>query len=252
MKIRTQIAQKPIDPKGVIIGSVLIVSWFICLYYLLNWDFDYFSISTVLAVYLQTHLYTGLFITSHDAMHGTVSRRKNINAWMGRITAILFAFNSYDRLIIKHHQHHKHVASHDDPDYHESGHFWKWYWSFLKSYLTIKQIILVTVTLQVLRIFFPLENIILFWVLPSILSTFQLFYFGTYLPHKDEVQNQNEHRSGSLKKNHLWAFLSCYFFGYHFEHHDAPGVPWWRLWQEKDQEKEAITGINLNEEPSTL
>jgi beta-carotene ketolase (CrtW type) len=30
--------------------------------------------------------------------------------------------------------------------------------------------------------------------------------------------------------------LSCYFFGYHFEHHDSPGTPWWRLWRVKEKQ----------------
>lgn len=237
LKRKNYILQRPVDPMGAIIGMFLIVAWFVSLYCFLDWQIDYWSPRTYLAIYLQTHLYTGLFITSHDAMHGSVSMNKRLNTFLGRVTAILFAFNSYDRLIVKHHQHHQHVASDHDPDYHESGHFWRWYWSFLKSYITLKQMILVTVTLQVLRIFFPLDNIIVFWVLPSILSTFQLFYFGTYLPHKDVDHNQNKHRSGSLRKNHVWAFLSCYFFGYHFEHHDAPGLPWWRLWQVKEPDQ---------------
>ena len=90
-----------------------------------------------------------------------------------------------------------------------------------------------TISLQLLRLIFPLENLLLFWILPGILSTFQLFYFGTYVPHKNGHEHSNKHKSKTLKKNHVLAFLSCYFFGYHFEHHDAPGVPWWRLWQMK-------------------
>lgn len=230
---KSQILSKPIDPTGIILGSFIIIAWFFCLYYLLQWQVDYYSLVTYFAIYLQTHLYTGLFITSHDAMHGTVSKNKKINAFFGRLTALLFAFNFYDFLLDKHHKHHRHVASHDDPDYHESGNFWIWYWSFIKSYITIKQLILITISLQLLKLAFPLENLLLFWVLPSILSTFQLFYFGTYLPHKDGNHSDNKHKSGTLKKNHLWAFLSCYFFGYHYEHHDATGVPWWRLWQTK-------------------
>ena len=27
----------------------------------------------------------------------------------------------------------------------------------------------------------------------------------------------------------LVSFVSCYHFGYHWEHHVAPHVPWWRL-----------------------
>lgn len=230
---KKKILSKAIDPIGTIIGSVVILTWFFCLIFLLNWKIDYSNIITYLFIFIQTHLYTGLFITAHDAMHGTVSKEKSVNSFFGRLTAFLFAFNFYDYLLRKHHMHHNHVASHDDPDYHESGKFWLWYWNFIKSYITLKQLILITVSLQLLKLIFPLENLILFWVLPSILSTFQLFYFGTYIPHRHDAHNNNQHKSGTLKKNHLWAFLSCYFFGYHYEHHDAPGIPWWRLWQTK-------------------
>ena len=207
--------------------------WFFSLYFLLTIQLDWTNPFTYIAVYIQTHLYTGLFITSHDAMHGSVSKNRKVNYWIGYITSLLFAYNSYDRLIVKHHEHHRFVASDEDPDYHESGRFWLWYWNFLKRYITWRQMILMTITMQLLLLVFPLENLILFWIVPSVLSTFQLFYFGTYIPHKDGHEHGNKHKSRSLEKNHLWAFLSCYFFGYHFEHHDAPGVPWWRLWQMK-------------------
>jgi beta-carotene ketolase (CrtW type) len=223
----------PVDPFGTIIGSFIIFAWFVSLYYLLTWELNYANPMVYLAIYLQTHLYTGLFITSHDAMHGSISKNKKVNNFFGNITSILFAFNFYDSLLLKHHKHHNYVATHDDPDYHESGSFWLWYWSFIKRYITLKQLVLITVSLQLLRFVFPIENLILYWILPSILSTLQLFYFGTYLPHKDGHKNHNKHKSATLKKNHFWAFISCYFFGYHYEHHDAPGIPWWRLWKTK-------------------
>ena len=223
----------PLDPMGFIIGSLLIFLWFISLLTFLNWEVNYTNPLIYIAMYIQTFLYTGLFITSHDAMHGTVSKNRRLNNLLGKITSILFAFNFYDRLLVKHHKHHRHVASHEDPDYHESGNFWLWYWNFIKSYITLPQLILITISLQLLKLIFPLENLILFWIVPSVLSTFQLFYFGTYLPHKNGHENINKHKSKSLDKNHIWAFISCYFFGYHYEHHDAPGIPWWRLWRTK-------------------
>ena len=222
-----------IDPLGVVIGASLILIWSLSLLMLLSWNLDFKNPLVYMAVFLQTHLYTGLFITSHDAMHGSVSRNRQMNYIIGVLTSILFAFNFYDRLIIKHHEHHRFVATEEDPDYHESGKFWLWYWNFLKRYITIRQLLLITVSLQLLGLIFPMENLILYWILPSVLSTFQLFYFGTYIPHKDGHGNDNKHKSRSLKKNHLWAFVSCYFFGYHYEHHDAPGIPWWRLWKMK-------------------
>ncbi|WP_242157476.1 fatty acid desaturase [Aestuariivivens sediminis] len=225
--------RKSVDPLGLIIGFLIIFIWYASLMGLLNWDLRYTNPLVYIAVLWQTHLFTGLFITAHDAMHGSISKHKKWNYFMGWITSFLFAFNFYDRLLIKHHEHHRFVATDQDPDYHESGNFWLWYWTFIKKYTTLKQLILMTISLQVLRFIFPLENLLLFWILPGILSTFQLFYFGTYIPHKNGHEHPNKHKSKTLNKNHVLAFLSCYFFGYHYEHHDAPGVPWWRLWQMK-------------------
>ncbi|WP_248723400.1 fatty acid desaturase [Seonamhaeicola sp. ML3] len=223
----------PIDPLGSVIGVLIVVFWTFSLYILLNWDLNYKNPLVYLAILIQTHLYTGLFITAHDAMHGTVSRNKLINNIIGRVTSLLFAFNFYDQLLVKHHEHHRYVATDKDPDYHHSGKLAIWYWNFIKRYTTIKQLVLMTISLQILRFIFPLENLLLFWILPGLISTFQLFYFGTYIPHKDGHEHGNEHNAGTLNKNHLWAFVTCYFFGYHFEHHDRPNVPWWKLWLTK-------------------
>jgi beta-carotene ketolase (CrtW type) len=187
-----------------------------------------------LRILLQMHLYTGLFITAHDAMHGSLAPgRRRLNDGMGWICSLLFAFNSYRSLRRKHHLHHRHVATSIDPDYHRGG-FATWYFSFIKNYITWQQIALMALTYNLLMLLVPERNIALFWMIPSLLSTLQLFYFGTYLPHRGEHAPENRHQSGSQRKNHLWAFLSCYFFGYHYEHHDAPRVPWWRMWREKE------------------
>lgn len=230
---KTKYLYKQIDPMGFVVGLIMILLWGFSLFLLMKWDFGNLSPLVLLGILIQTHLYTGIFITAHDAMHGSVSKNRKLNDWMGWATSLLFAFNFYDRLFKKHHEHHRFVATENDPDYHESGSFWIWYWNFIKKYTTMKQLILMTISLQLLRFIFPLENLLLFWILPGILSTFQLFYFGTYIPHKNGHEHGNKHKSDSLKKNHLLAFVTCYFFGYHYEHHDSPGIPWWRLWQTK-------------------
>ena len=221
-----------IDPKGLLIGWSVILLWFILLILLLNWNFSWSNPLTYLAVLLQMHLYTGLFITAHDAMHGIVASNKKLNHVTGWIAAILFSYNFYWKLFPKHHEHHRYVATDHDPDYHASEQFLPWYLSFIRQYVTIWQILLMAITYNILKLFMPYENLILFWMVPALLSTLQLFYFGTYLPHKGD--SDNKHHSNSQRKNHLWAFLSCYFFGYHFEHHDSPGTPWWRLWKVKE------------------
>ena len=153
---------------------------------------------------------------------------------MGQLCAMLFAFNFYGKLLPKHHQHHRYVATDQDPDYHEGG-FWAWYFSFAKQYITIWQIVLMAIAFNLLIFFFPEPNVLMYWAIPSVLSTFQLFYFGTYVPHKGMHAPDNIHQSRSQKQNHWWAFWSCYFFGYHYEHHASPNTPWWRLYQVKEQ-----------------
>jgi len=221
-----------IDPKGVFIALSIVSLWFLSLVLLLSWNVDYRNPFTYLAILVQMHLYTGLFITAHDAMHGVVSRNRKLNHAIGWVAALLFSYNFYSRLYPKHHLHHRFVATEGDPDYHPSHRFLPWYISFITAYVNVWQIVLMAITFNVLKIFIPTENLILFWMLPAILSTLQLFYFGTFLPHRGE--QSNKHHSGSQVKNHIWAFVSCYFFGYHYEHHDSPGTPWWRLWKVKE------------------
>lgn len=220
---------------GVLIAFCVLAAWFGLLQFSLHFDTDFASPWPYMLLLLQTHLYTGLFITAHDAMHGVVAPgNKTINKVIGTFCALLFAFNWYPRLFPKHHEHHKFVGTEQDPDYH-GGSFWPWYFSFLKQYITWPQMLAMAITFNILKYFFPLENVILYWMLPAILATFQLFFFGTYQPHKGEHEADNPHRSTTLKRNHVWAFISCYFFGYHFEHHEKPYLPWWKLYQEKDR-----------------
>jgi beta-carotene/zeaxanthin 4-ketolase len=219
---------------GLWVGLSILLAWGFCLYFLLaHFQISWYSPLTWLLMLVQTHLYTGLFITAHDAMHGVVDPNKKINNAIGWLAALLFAYNWYPRLFPRHHQHHRFVASEQDPAYHASGNFFRWYLSFLGNYITIWQILAMAATYNLLILIFPQENVILYWMVPSILATCQLFYFGTYLPHMGEHAPDNRHKSGSQAKNHLWAFLSCYFFGYHWEHHNYPGTPWWQLWKKK-------------------
>lgn len=215
---------------GILVALVVISCWAVCLLSLLRWDFRWDNPLVYIMILVQTHLYTGLFITAHDAMHGTVSSSSKFNLIIGQVCTALYAAFSFRKLMIKHHQHHRHVHSDLDPDYHE-GSFPVWYFHFMKEYMTMLQIVMMAVLFNVLTIWFTEVNILMFWVVPALLSTLQLFFFGTWLPHHGE--HQNVHYSRSLKKNHFVGFFSCYFFGYHYEHHEFPGTPWWKLWRMK-------------------
>ncbi|MDY0907558.1 fatty acid desaturase [Pedobacter sp. CFBP9032] len=215
---------------GILVALAVIALWLTSLIFLLSWNFQWSNPVVYLMIFVQMHLYTGLFITAHDSMHGTISLNKTINNFIGYLSVFLYAGFFYNKLYAKHHKHHSHVHTEEDPDFAPHG-FWRWYLSFMLNYVTIIQLVIMAVAFNVLQIWIDQRNLLLFWVLPSLMSTFQLFYFGTYLPHKGE--HENEYHSSTLQKNHLLAFFTCYFFGYHLEHHQKPGTPWWQLYKTK-------------------
>ncbi|MFY9153136.1 MAG: fatty acid desaturase [Prolixibacteraceae bacterium] len=223
---------------GLIIALTVIFLWLAHLVYLLVFvEFSFTSPEMLLHIAIQTYLYTGLFITAHDSMHGQVSENKFVNAWIGRLCTWFFAPLSYAQLNRKHKLHHQFPGEADDPDFcTASQNFWRWWFSFLNNYISWMQIILMAVAFNILQNWVSQLNLFFFWVLPSVLSTFQLFYFGTYRPHRlPHSESMMPHRSRTQKDSHLWAMLSCYFFGYHFEHHESPRTPWWKLYQIKNQ-----------------
>jgi len=221
---------------GIIIALVIIIFWASHLFYSLNYlQVDFANPVFYLHILLQGYLYTGLFITAHDAMHGTISKNKIMNKSFGSISTLLFAGLSYNKLIKNHFKHHKNPGEADDPDFYtKSQNFFIWWGTFLWRYTTITQLIIMAVVFNVLKIWFDEISIIVFWVVPAFLGTFQLFFFGTYLPHKyPHTESMQPHKARTQKRNHLWAMLSCYFFGYHYEHHESPGTPWWKLYKMK-------------------
>lgn len=105
-------------------------------------------------------------------------------------------------------------------------------------YLSIWQILIMAALYNIFihLLGFNELKVIVFWALPAILGTLQLFYFGVYWPHRlPHLPHMMPHRARTLKKNHLWAMVSCYFFGYHFEHHQNQHIPWWKLYTTKKQ-----------------
>jgi beta-carotene ketolase (CrtW type) len=215
---------------GVIAAISVISAWSICIMFLMNRDIHLDNFLIYPMILVQMHLYTGLFITAHDAMHGTVSHNKTLNNFIGQLCTFLYACFPFKKLYKKHHEHHAHVHTDKDPDYHE-GSIFVWYFNFVKEYTSWWQLVAMAVLFNILKLWVPESNLFLFWVLPSLLSTVQLFYFGTWLPHHGE--HDNIYQSRTQKRNHFYAFITCYFFGYHYEHHDSPHIPWWNLWKLK-------------------
>ncbi len=196
------------------------------------WRFGWWSAPLIL---VQAWLSTGLFIAAHDAMHGSLAPgRPEVNAWAGRIALRLYAMLSFDALRRAHFEHHRRPGSAEDPDFHPNRPraFVPWLIRFFAGYYTDMMLALITVRIWAyILLGARAEHIILFWGVPSILALLQLFYFGTYLPHRhgaDTFADRHNARSNSMGR--LAAVTSCFNFGaYHHEHHLFPDTPWWRL-----------------------
>jgi beta-carotene ketolase (CrtW type) len=102
----------------------------------------------------------------------------------------------------------------------------------MKGYWSWGQIIISMIIYNVVHktLHIPEENLNYFWVIPSLLSSLQLFYFGSFLPHQEPEGGYSEpHRAQTISRPVWWSFISCYHFGYHEEHHEYPHVAWWKL-----------------------
>jgi beta-carotene ketolase (CrtW type) len=223
--------------KGVYMALTVIILWLAHLMYSLFFvEVSFSNPWMFLHVIIQAHLFTGLFITGHDGMHGTIlPGRPSVNLGIGTLACFLYAGLSFKKLKTNHNKHHQMPGTPGDPDYCErSQNFFVWYFTFMWRYITIWQLLIMAVLFNVLLIWFPEVRLIILWIVPAFISTFQMFYFGVYAPHRQpHTDEMMPYRSRTQKRNDVWAFLSCYFFGYHYEHHASPGTPWWRLYASK-------------------
>jgi beta-carotene ketolase (CrtW type) len=185
-------------------------------------------------ILLEAFAYTGLFITAHDAMHGLVApAHPRLNHAIGGWALTLYGVLPYTRLRAAHQVHHRAPSTTEDPDYHEGpGGFLRWFVGFIGGYATVRQVVALGIVFNVLHhgFGFDLARLWLFWLLPLILSALQLFTFGTWLPHREGAfEGEGPTKTRSLGYPAWLSFLACYHFGYHYEHHAWPFVPWWRL-----------------------
>lgn len=223
---------------GIIISISIIILWIANLIYSLTFvEFSFTSFRFYFHFIIQIFLFTGLFITGHDAMHNSISKNRNINKLIGYLSTFLFAGLSFKKLVDNHKKHHAYAGTVNDPDY--SSKYQNpllWFIIFFSRYISIQQILIMAILFNILKYFYNESSVFMFWVIPALLSTFQLFYFGTYIPHRlPHTENMNPYNSRTLKKNHFIAFITCYFFGYHYEHHYNQNVPWWKLYKIKEQ-----------------
>lgn len=200
------------------------------------WEWNWASApAAVVLVVVQAWLSTGLFIVAHDAMHGSLAPgRPGLNRSIGTLALGMYAGLSFARLLPKHHAHHRHVGTADDPDFHAGAptRLLPWFGRFFAGYYTHAQIARITiVAVAYLLTGASLINIAVFWAIPALIALTQLFVFGTWLPHRhDATPFADEHRARSTRLSPTLSLLTCFHFGgYHHEHHLSPGTPWWAL-----------------------
>jgi beta-carotene/zeaxanthin 4-ketolase len=226
---------------GLWVAAVIIVLWIISLASLLLINIDRLTVLWLLAGILgRIFIQTGLFIVAHDAMHGTVlPSDRRWNDAIGELAVTLYALLPYKKLALNHQRHHRYPGQPNDPDFHDGIHSspFAWYWRFMQGYLDRQQKIILFFGIGAIFITLhwglhvALVNLFLFWILPIVLSSMQLFYFGTYLPHRLASNDADNAQHIIISSNYppIYSFLTCYHFGYHWEHHKYPALPWYAL-----------------------
>jgi beta-carotene/zeaxanthin 4-ketolase len=228
---------------GLLIAIALVGCWSVSLFLMLPFDLEGISCLGLMAMILgRTFLQTGLFVLAHDAMHGSlVPGQPDANRAIGRVLLCLYGFLPYRECAINHAKHHCYPGEGRDPDFHDGVHCHPiaWYIKFMGEYLLPQQrprlfslwagFIVALYYLNQGHIL----NGLLFVLLPLGLSSMQLFYFGTYLPHRGDWEGLdslgNVHHAKTIPYPVVCSFITCYHFGYHWEHHEYPDVPWYRL-----------------------
>jgi len=197
---------------------------------------------TIGLIALLNWLYVGVFIIAHDTMHGSLwPDHARFNAIIG--TGIMFFYAGFNWRFMReaHHAHHDFPGTDKDPDFNAENPtaFWPWYFKFFTTYFGLRQILtLAGFTLLFIALGAPYFNTIIMWAVPAILSSLQLFYFGTYLTHKHGETFPDEHNARTNNYPAWLSLLTCFHFGYHHEHHIFPHEPWWRLPLRKRQTRQ--------------
>ncbi len=220
---------------GVVLALLLLTAWAgLLAWSLFFWNWREMAILAPVIAALQCWLYVGIFIVAHDAIHGTIwPGARRFNRAVGTLCLLLYAGFRFSKLAKHHREHHKHPGSALDPDFCENAprSFATWYLSFFRHYFGAPQFLTLAAATGLLVLTgVELSTLLLFWAAPAVLSSVQLFYFGTYLPHRHEEQDFcDRHNARDLHQSWLFSLITCFHFGHHHTHHDQPSVPWWRL-----------------------
>lgn len=210
--------------KGNLINTFIFTAWSLHENYLINnYDIHNHSIlQSSFHILTLTWQYAGLFIISHDLHHA--EDPDIYQQILGRLSLLCYGGFLLKTFSNKHELHHKYPGvDGKDPDFHD-GHPVTWYFKFLSRYINIYQAIIQIIIYTFAKNHDILdENMIYFWLMPSLLASIQLFYYGTFLVHE---------KNGVIKNSQLPNWLitfTSYNFGHHEKHHKKPKIPWYEL-----------------------
>jgi beta-carotene/zeaxanthin 4-ketolase len=226
-----------ITRRGLRLSALIVTAWLLSLGSLLSVAPGQLPWTAVAGtVLLRTLLQTGLFIVGHDAMHRVLlPERQAWNDRLGGLVLALYAALPYGRCRTNHQHHHQHTATAADPDFHVDSRAGAlgWYLHFMAGYLTLRQMAWLLGAWGVMAVATgSWLNVLLYCTLPLLLSSLQLFLFGTYLPHRQQRQRlaHQQSQADSLRSGRCGlSLLACFHFGYHREHHDSPHLAWFEL-----------------------
>ena len=223
---------------GLALACLIAGSWLgIHFYAMFAFELTWQSLPLALIMALvQCWLSVGIFIICHDAMHGSLAPgHPRLSAALGRVLLFLYAGFQWRVLSEAHFTHHKMSGRAGDPDFdeHNPSSFTRWYWTFFKRYFGWQSLVFVHSVVAAYWLYFdvPFAKIFLLYGAPALLSSLQLFYFGTYRPHYHAPSKpfSDPHNTRSDSFGTLVSLATCFHFGYHLEHHRRPDVPWWAL-----------------------
>lgn len=197
----------------------------------------------------------GISLFTHEAVHGTLSRNRVLNAVLGAACAISVLQN-YSAYRVLHLRHHQHLGEEGDPDHYANYTRWSWLvftmnWARLLVGYPVYIIaipvlgfrhgdagarcgilveVAATASLVVAVALSPIPAAWVWqaWVIPMIFINTMVNIRGmsqhTLLEHaEDEVKGTRSILTGPVVR-----FFMCNE-NYHLEHHLYPGVPWYQL-----------------------
>ena len=222
---------------GMALAALIFAAWLaLHIYAVFVFRLDWTNIGIALAIALaQCWLSVGLFIVSHDAMHGSLAPgMARLNGFVGGGLLFLYAGFGWKKMRQAHFDHHRHAGTRGDPDFDADNptSFWRWYGTFLRRYFGWQSLLYVSTIVAIywLVVGVPMAQIVLVFGLPAIASSMQLFYFGTFRPHRHAEEGfADRHNARSDGFSPLVSLATCFHFGYHHEHHRFPQTPWWAL-----------------------